>query len=326
MEDKEWKPVLSAVLSVSKGPAEGMENGETGETMKLQNKVAIITGGGRGIGEAIALAFAREGAHLAIASRTQAELDQVAAQVRELGGQVQATPADVSNRDDVVRLIETTLTTYGQIDILVNAAGVDVPIVRMWDVDGDVWIRATEINLFGTFMCCHAVLPHMIERRQGKIVNFSGGGATSPLPRFTAYGVSKTAIVRLTETLAEEVKEFNIRVNAVAPGAVDTRLQDDVLEAGERAGDLLERIRELRETGEGGVPRELPAELVVFLASDDSDGLAGKLIAAPHDDGQSWDTDRIDEVMSAPWFTLRRMDSYTLRPLLAHLKAHIEVG
>lgn len=284
--------------------------------MRLQGRVAIVTGGGRGIGEAIALAFAREGAHLAIASRTQTELDQVATQIRELGGQVRVVRTDVSRRDDVLRLVEATLTTYGQIDILVNAAGVYGPIGPMWETDVDEWIRATQINLFGTFLCCHAVLPHMIPRRQGKIITFSGGGATSPLPRFTAYGVSKTANVRLTETLAEEVKEFNIQVNAVAPGAVDTRLQDQVLAAGERAGDLLARIRRLRETGEGGVPRELPAELVVFLASDESDGLTGKLIAAPHDGWESWDADRIAEVMSAPWFTLRRMDPYTLRPLM----------
>jgi len=288
--------------------------------MKLQGKVAIVTGGGRGIGEAIALAFAREGAHLAIASRTQAELDRVATKIQEIGGQVQTIRTDVSEQNDVLHLVETALNTYGQIDILVNAAGIYGPIGPMWDVDVDEWIRAMQINLFGTFMCCHAVLPNMIKRQQGKIVNFSGGGATSPLPRFTAYGVSKTGIVRLTETLAEEVREFNIQVNAVAPGAVDTRLQDDVLAAGERAGDLLVRIRRLRETGEGGVPRELPAELVVFLASDDSDGLTGKLIAAPYDGWQSWDADRIAEVMSAPWFTLRRMDPYTLRPLVDKLE------
>jgi len=284
--------------------------------MKLKDKVAIVTGGGRGIGEAIALAFAREGARLAIASRTKTELDQVASQIENLGGQVQVIPTDVSQRDNVTRLIEATLTAYGQIDVLVNAAGVYGPIGPMWDVDVDKWIQAMKINLFGTFTCCHTVLPHMIERRQGKIVNFSGGGAASPLPRFTAYGVSKTAIVRLTETLAEEVKEFNVQVNAVAPGAVDTSLQDDVLAAGERAGDLLARIRRLRETGEGGVPRELPAELVVFLASDDSDGLSGKLIAAPYDGWQSWDAERIAELMSAPWFTLRRMDPYTIKPLI----------
>lgn len=284
--------------------------------MKLQGKVGIVTGGGRGIGEAIAMTFAREGAQLAIASRTQSELEQVAAQIRKMGGQVQVIHTDVSRRDDVLRLVEATLTTYGQIDILVNAAGVYGPIGPMWETDVDEWFRAVHINLFGTFLCCHAVLPHMIRRRQGKIINFSGGGATSPLPRFTAYGVSKTANVRLTETLAEEVKEFNIQVNAVAPGAVDTRLQNQVLAAGERAGDLFTRIHRLRETGEGGVARELPAALVVFLASAESDGLTGKLIAAPYDGWESWDADRIAEVMSAPWFTLRRIDPYTLRPLM----------
>jgi 3-oxoacyl-[acyl-carrier protein] reductase len=288
--------------------------------VKLQGKVAIVTGGGRGIGEAIALAFAREGVQLAIASRTQTELEQVAAQIQKMGGQVQTIRTDVSRQDDVLRLVEATLTTYGQIDILVNAAGVYGPIGPMWEVDVDEWFRAVHINLFGTFLCCHAVLPHMIARRQGKIINFSGGGATSPLPRFTAYGVSKTANVRLTETLAEEVKEFNIQVNAVAPGAVDTRLQDQVLAAGERAGNLFAHIHRLREAGEGGVPRELPAELVVFLASDDSDGLTGKLIAAPHDGWESWDANRIAEVMSEPWFTLRRMDPYTLRPLMDRLE------
>jgi len=288
--------------------------------VKLQGKVAIVTGGGRGIGEAIALAFAREGASLAIASRTQAELDQVAVKIHSSSGQAQAIRTDVSKRDDVLRLVEATLTAYGQVDMLVNAAGVYGPIGPMWDVDIDEWIRAIQINLFGTFLCCHAVLPHMIARQRGKIINFSGGGATSPLPRFTAYGVSKAAIVRLTETLAEEVREFNIQVNAIAPGAVDTRLQDQVLAAGEQAGDLLARIQKLRETGEGGVPRELPAELVVFLASDDSDGLTGKLIAAPYDGWQSWDADRITELMSASWFTLRRMDPYTLRPLVDRLK------
>lgn len=287
--------------------------------MKLQSKVAIVTGGGRGIGEAVALAFAREGAHLAVASRTRPELDRVAAKIREMGGQVQAIQTDVSERNDVVRLMDTTLSAYGQIDILVNAAGIYGPVGPVWDVDVEEWIRAMQINLFGTFMCCRAVLPDMIKRRQGKIVNFSGGGATSPLPRFTAYGVSKTAVVRLTETLAEEVKEFNVQVNAVAPGAVDTRLQDQVLAAGERAGGLFAQIRRLRETGEGGVPRELPAELVVFLSSDESNGLTGKLIAAPYDGWQSWEAGRIAELMSAPWFTLRRMDAHTLKPLMDKL-------
>jgi NAD(P)-dependent dehydrogenase (short-subunit alcohol dehydrogenase family) len=281
--------------------------------LKLKDRVAIITGGGRGIGAATALAFAREGARLVLAARTAVEIEQVAAKVSALGGAAKAVSADVSRPHDIALLVPTALDAYGQVDILVNAAGVYGPIGPMWEVDGDEWERAMEVNLFGTFRCCQAVLPHMIGRRRGKIVNFSGGGATAPLARFTAYGVSKTAVVRLTETLAEEVREFNIQVNAIAPGAVNTRLQDAVLEAGERAGDLLPRIRKLRDSGEGGVPPELAADLAVFLASDASDGLTGKLVSAPYDGWQNWDSERIAEVMRLPWLTLRRLDLHTLQ-------------
>jgi NAD(P)-dependent dehydrogenase (short-subunit alcohol dehydrogenase family) len=287
--------------------------------MRLANKVALITGGGRGIGEAIALAMAREGARLALAARTAIEVEQVAGRVRSGGGQAVAMAADVSRLADVERLVALAMDTYGQVDILVNAAGVYGPIGPGWEVDVDGWVHAMEINLFGTFMCCHEALPHMIERRQGKIINFSGGGATSPLPRFTAYGVSKAAIVRLTETLAEETKPYNIQINSIAPGAIDTKLQNDVLSAGEKAGDLLPRIREMRETGKGGTPRELPAELAVFLASAESDGLTGKLIAAPYDGWQQWDAARIEELMELPWFTLRRMDPFSIKPFVGKL-------
>ncbi len=285
----------------------------------LAEKAALVTGGGRGIGEAIALTLAREGAQLVIAARTRTELDHVAGRVRALGGRVEVVVGDVSRAEDVVAMTQATLDAYGRVDILVNAAGVYGPIGPLWEVDPDEWLRAFQINLGGTFLCCRSVLPHMITRRRGKIVNFSGGGATSPLPRFTAYGVSKTAVVRLTETLAEEVKQFNIQVNAIAPGAVNTRLQDDVLAAGERAGELLIRIQKLRETGEGGASPDLAAELTLFLVSERSDGLTGKLIAAPHDGWQAWNAERLASLMAAPWLTLRRMDPFTLRPFVEHL-------
>lgn len=289
------------------------------DNVHSEGKVAIVTGGGRGIGEAVALALAAEGIALVLASRTTVQLEQVAAKVRAIGGSVCTVAADVSQRDDVARIVDETLRAFGKIDVLVNAAGIYGPIGPVWQVNAEEWMQAMHINLGGTFLCCQAVLPHMIANRRGKIVNFSGGGATSPLPRFTAYGVSKTAIVRLTETLAQEVREFNIQVNAIAPGAVDTAIQDQVLVAGDLAGDLLPRIQKLRETGEGGVPRELPAALVAFLASDRSGELTGKLIAAPYDDWREWDPQRIAEVMSAPWFTLRRMDAVTLTPFVDKL-------
>ena len=286
------------------------------EELVMAGKVAVVTGGSRGIGEAVAAAFAREGARLVVAARTEPELRRAAERLRGLGAEIRWVSADVSQAGDADRIVQTALRAFSQVDVLVNAAGVYGPIGPMWDVDASAWVQAIQVNLCGTFFCCRAVLPHMIERRQGKIVNFSGGGAASPLPRFTAYGVSKAAVVRLTETLAEEVKEFNIQVNAIAPGAVDTRLQDAVIAAGERAGALLTRIRKLRDTGEGGVPRELPASLAVFLASPRSGALTGKLIAAPYDAWTSWDADRIATLMTSPWLTLRRLDHATLRPLL----------
>jgi len=288
---------------------------------RLRDKVAVIVGAGRGIGEAIALRFAAEGARLILAARTAPELEAVAEMVRATGGTAQFVATDVTVPGEVAYLVQKSLEAFGHIDILVNAAGTYGPIGRVWEIDSDEWANTFSVNLFGPFLLCQAVLPHMIRAGRGKIINFSGGGATSPLCRFTAYGVSKTAVVRLTETLAEEVKEFNIQVNAIAPGAVDTKLQDSVLAAGERAGYLLHRIRRLRETGEGGTPREVPAELAVFLASDDSRNLTGRLISAPNDKWESWTDERIAQVMSQPWFTLRRMDPFTLRPLLEEVRA-----
>jgi NAD(P)-dependent dehydrogenase (short-subunit alcohol dehydrogenase family) len=288
---------------------------------RLQDRVALIAGAGRGIGEAIALRFAAEGARLVLAARTAAELENVTERIRSGGGIAHFATADVTAPEQVTKLVQKTVEMFGQIDVVVNAVGTYGPIGRAWEIDAREWANTFSVNLFGPFLLCQNVLPHMIRRGRGKIINFSGGGATSPLCRFSAYGVSKTAMVRFTETLAEELKEFNIQVNAIAPGAVDTKLQDSVLAAGEKAGDLLQRIRLLRETGEGGTPREVPAELALFLASDSSGNLTGRLISAPNDKWESWSAERLDQIMSKSWFTLRRLDSFTLRPLLEEMRA-----
>jgi 3-oxoacyl-[acyl-carrier protein] reductase len=155
----------------------------------------------------------------------------------------------------------------------------------------------------------------MVRQGGGRIVNFSGGGAASPLPRFSAYGVSKAAVVRLTETLAEEVKASGITVNAISPGFIDTQLQDDVLKAGGAAGDLFERVTALRESGAGKTPIDVPARLALFLACEDSRGLTGRVLAAPHDGWENWDAEHIDALEGTPWFTLRRIDPFTVRGL-----------
>lgn len=274
-----------------------------------------MTGAGRGIGEAIAVALAREGAAVTLVARTEHEIAAVARRIGEAGGRAQAVPADVSREGEAERVVEQAAAAFGPVGVLVNCAGVYGPIGLAHEVDVAEWARALEVNLVGTLRCCRAVIPGMIEQGRGKIINMSGGGATAPLPRFSAYAVSKAAVVRLTETLAAELGGRGIDVNAIAPGAVDTRLQDEVLAAGERAGELYERIRAMRESGAGGTPVELPAALAVFLASDDSDGLTGRLIAAPHDPWREWDRARIEALAGTPWYTLRRVDPHTIRPL-----------
>lgn len=288
--------------------------------MKLDNHAALITGAGRGIGRAIAIAFAREGADLALVARTASELDETAQLIRAADAlqgkgepRVVAVTADISQRADVDRAVRQALATLGRVDVLVNNAGVQPPIGPLWQNDPDEWMRAVAINLFGPMLCIQAVLPGMMERKRGKIVNLSGGGATGPRPNFSAYAASKAALVRLTETLAVELAPYNIQVNALSPGAINTRMLDEVLAAGDLAGAELAQAQHRAE--KGGAPIELAAQLAVFLASADSDGLTGKLVAVPHEDWQTWDAARIAAINESPWYTLRRIDPFTVRPL-----------
>jgi len=273
--------------------------------MILKDKVSIITGGGRGIGKSIAAAFAKEGSSLILVSRNEEELETTRQELGNPASKIEIFPADVSKEKDVGNLVDFTLKTFGIVDVLVNCAGIYGPIGLITDVDTQKWVETININLCGTLICIKAVLPSMIRNRRGKIINLSGGGATFPLPRFTAYSASKAAVVRLTESLAEEVKEHHIYINAIAPGAVNTRLLEQVLEAGEAAGkDFLAKA--IKQKQEGGVPPEKVAELAVFLASPESDGLSGKLISL------LWDNWReiprhLNEIMSSDVYTLRRI-------------------
>lgn len=285
----------------------------------VTGRVALVTGGGRGIGAAIARALAGAGHGVFLVSRTAGELEAVASEIAAAGGTAAWREADVADAAAVTGAVERCVAELGEVDVLVNAAAVHGPIGPAWEVDADAWARAVAVNLMGTLNACRAVIPAMVARRAGRILNFSGGGATAPMPRFTAYAASKAAVVRLTETLAEELRPHGVAVNAIAPGVVDTRLQDGVLAAGDAAGAEHQRMRRLRETGAGGVPVDVPVALALFLASDAAAGLSGKLVSAPHDDWRDWDARRIDRLMATPWLTLRRLDPHTIAPLVEDL-------
>jgi NAD(P)-dependent dehydrogenase (short-subunit alcohol dehydrogenase family) len=273
--------------------------------MILKDKITIITGGSGGIGKAIAAAFIREGSSVVLASRTGPELEKTKGELNGPPSKVEICPADVSRAEHVQSLVEFTLSKFGTVDILVNCAGVQGPIGLITDIDAKEWLEAIKINLYGTFLCIKAVLPVMMAKNSGKILNFSGGGAVSPRPRFSAYGTSKAGVVRLTETLAGELKDYNIGIHAIAPGAVNTKMLEMVLAAGERAGDL-ELARALKQKREGGVPPPQVAELAVFLASGQSDGLSGRLISLPWD---NWTAipQHLPDIMSSDVFAMRRI-------------------
>jgi len=260
----------------------------------LKDRVALVTGGSRGIGKAIVERLLREGARVAFCGRDREALAVSRAELSVIGPEVLALQADVTNERDVRELIGATLDRFAGLDILVNNAGVYGPIGPAWENDPAEWRETVMTNLVGVFLVCRAVVPALIRAGRGKIINISGGGAATPFPRFSAYAVSKAALVRFTETLALELKENNIQVNAVAPGFVVTRFHEQTLQAGERAGvDFLKKTQE--QIAQGGVDSTIPAGLVAFLASDRADRITGKFFSSVWDDWSSFEA-HLDEI------------------------------
>jgi 3-oxoacyl-[acyl-carrier protein] reductase len=274
---------------------------------KLEGKIAIITGGSRGIGKAVAKAFLANGASVMISARSKDELAQAKAELAKIGGGVEYFAADVSKKADVKALFKKTVEIFGAVNVVVNAAGVYGAIGAADVVDFEKWKATFDINLFGTFNMIQEAIPELAKGGKGKIINFSGGG-DGPLPYFSAYSASKVAIVRLTETLAEELKERKIDINAVAPGPVNTKILEDGLAAGEKLIGKEAYAKLLKQKGEGGVPPEKAAALCVFLASGDSDGLSGKLLSAVWDKWETWGKDDIAKFMKEKTLALRRVN------------------
>ena len=243
----------------------------------LKDKGVLITGAGRGIGKRLALGFAAAGARIGLLARSRGELDLADLEIEHAGGISLRLRADVRDYEQMQAAVERMRIHYGGINVLICCAAVQGPIGMMAELDPKKWAETIHTNLIGVMHACRAVLPHMMERRSGKIIVLSGSGAEEARPNFSAYAASKAGIVRLVETLSEEVLEHNIQVNCVAPGGTYTSMTDEILDAGERAGwRSLEEAQRVRSTG--GISPEKQMQLALFLASDRSNHVTGKLL------------------------------------------------
>ena len=226
----------------------------------LQGQVALVTGGGRGIGRNIALELAAAGARVAVAARTRDEIEETAQEINGL-----AIECDVSDRVSVEHMVRLAESELGPIDLLVANAGISIDEDAAWQLDPADWWRVFEVNVLGVYLCCRAVIPGMLERGRGRIVNVASGAAYLPGSKSTAYSASKAAVHRFSETLANQLEPHGIPVFSISPGLVRTRMTD--------SGDDLP-----------WTPPELAPRLVRALASERLDRLAGRYLHAEHDD------------------------------------------
>jgi NAD(P)-dependent dehydrogenase (short-subunit alcohol dehydrogenase family) len=275
----------------------------------LAGRGILVTGGNSGIGKVVARACIGAGADVAICGRSASSLEAAKTELQVITRdeqRVSAIAADVSDPEAVRRLVSAVTMQIPNLSGLVNAAGILGPKGDLDEVDLDEWVATIQVNLIGTMLPCRAVLPRFRAQGYGQIINFSGGGATSPRPRFSAYAASKAAVVRLTENLAQELEGTGVFVNAIAPGAVNTRMLEEVLEAGpEKVGESAYRDA-LKQKTSGGTPAEKAAALCVMLLAGDSGGVTGRLISAVWDPWKSLH-ERKEELARTDIYTLRRI-------------------
>jgi NAD(P)-dependent dehydrogenase (short-subunit alcohol dehydrogenase family) len=276
----------------------------------LQGQVAMVTGAGRGLGRATALALARAGARVGVVARSEAQLAETARGVTEAGGEAWAVVADVSEAAAVERMAREVERALGPVDLLVNNAGTMGPLGPIWEADPGDWWHSIEVNLRGPYLCLRALLPGMLERRHGRIINVSTSAATVAVAHMGAYVIAKTALIRFTENLAAELLNSGVSVFAISPGTVRTAMSEYVLES-EAGKKWLPWFRKLFDRGRD-VPAEKAAQLVVQLASGRADALSGRFIDVSDDLEKL--LGRLEEVKRDDLYTLRVAKLDTEKP------------
>lgn len=248
--------------------------------MQLEDKVAVITGGSRGIGREIARTFAAEGASVALAARSEEALEETREVVEDLGGRSLVVPTDISDPEDVQVLASTTLDHFGRVDVLVNNSGIEGPTARLWEIEPDDWAQVVDVNLTGAYLCCRALLPPMIEREEGSLVFIGSVIGKRPQAGRSPYATTKLGLVGLVRTLAAELGPLGVRANLISPGMVaGERLERVLSTMAESRGVSVDEVRdELRASTplEELVPAEDVARAAVFLASPASGSTTGE--------------------------------------------------
>ncbi len=275
----------------------------------LSNKQAIITGANQGLGLEIARKFVQAGADLMICARNESKLEDAKNELVKLASpdqKIEFQTADISLEIDAKNIVTQTLKLLGGCHILVNNAGIYGPKGETELVDWSEWIKTIEINLYGSILMSREIMPHFKKQSYGKIIQLSGGGATNPLPLISAYAVSKAAIVRFSETLAEEIRGTGIDVNAIAPGALNTQMLEEILVAGPKKVGQSFYNKALEQKKNGGAPLQKGGDLALFLASSKSDGITAKLISAVWDKWEDW-PEHLDELNKTDAYTIRRI-------------------
>jgi 3-oxoacyl-[acyl-carrier protein] reductase len=273
----------------------------------MKQRWALITGTSKGLGAALARRFWDAGYSVGMVARTEEQLRRVAESFSSNTNQrVQFFArdfSDPSSPEDLARQVRSHLPC---LDVLVNNAAIQGPIGPVWTNDMHEWTETLQVNLLAPVVLCRAFVPWMREYGGGSIINLSGGGATGPRANFSAYAAAKTALVRFSETLAEEVRDFGIRVNCIAPGAMRTAMLEQVLGKGASAAGDREYAVASEVLSKGGASMEKVADLALFLASDASKEVTGKLISAVWDNWQQWNK-HFEELGASDAYTLRRI-------------------